>query len=206
MESISLLTTDDVRLDATLHVPAARPIGGFVMAHPHPLFGGDMEHPLVVAVCEEMESAGWLALRFNFRGTNRSEGTHGKGVDEILDVQAAIAELSKNVRSGPIVVGGYSFGAAVTLSTPHAEISARIGIATPVSLLKTHPEAGPKLLIHPRHDQYTSIDQLERAVAGWPTTAVSPSVEIIEGADHFLNGFVAKISHRVRMWAEQLIA
>jgi uncharacterized protein len=206
MESISLLTTDDVRLDATLHVPAARPIGGFVMAHPHPLFGGDMEHPLVLAVCEEMESAGWLALRFNFRGTNGSGGTHGKGVDEILDVQAAIAELSKNVPSGPMVLAGYSFGAAVILSTPHAEISARIGIATPVSLLKSHPEARPTLLIHPRHDQYTSIDQLEQAVSGWEATSRGPSIEIIEGADHFLNGFVAKISRRVRMWTEQLIA
>ena len=44
------------------------PRGGLVMGHPHPLYGGDMDNPVVVRAVEVAREAGLATLRFNFRG------------------------------------------------------------------------------------------------------------------------------------------
>ena len=205
VESITLTTQDGIALDARLHSPLGSPVGGIVMSHPHPLYGGDQHHPLVVAVCDAMAACGWLAVRFDFRGTNHSGGSHGRGVDEQLDVVAAGDELrSRLSNGGPVVAAGYSFGAATTLSVRDDLLSARIGIALPVSLVQSVPISLPTLLIHPRHDQYASIADVERAADSWSGSAVT--LEIVEGADHFLNGFIQSTAARVVEFCEPLHA
>ena len=67
--------------------------GGVVICHPHPLYGGDMENPVVVRAAEVCAALGLTALRFNFRGVGGSTGTHGGGVAERVDVEAAIDHL-----------------------------------------------------------------------------------------------------------------
>ena len=41
---------------------------GLVMAHPHPLYGGDMNNPVVTTVTRTFAHAGYATLRFNLRG------------------------------------------------------------------------------------------------------------------------------------------
>ncbi len=205
VQSITVTTQDGIALDARVHSPDGNPMGGIVMSHPHPLYGGDQHHPLVVAVCEAMAAHGWLAMRFDFRGTNQSGGSHGRGVDEQLDVLAAADELRSRLPNGaPVVAAGYSFGAATTLSVRDGRLSARIGIALPVSMVQSVPISLPTLLIHPRHDQYASIADVERATASWSGSAVT--LEILEGADHFLNGFIQSTTARVVEFCEPLHA
>ena len=38
------------------------------MAHPHPLYGGDMENGVVLAITDRLAELGIAILRFNFRG------------------------------------------------------------------------------------------------------------------------------------------
>src|SRR5258705_12635746 len=93
-------------------VPA--PKGGFVLCHPHPLYGGDMDNPVVIRAAEVAQAAGYATLRFNFRGAGASEGAHDKGGAEQEDVRAAIAGLASHLPAGHRVgVLGYSFGAAM---------------------------------------------------------------------------------------------
>jgi uncharacterized protein len=205
VHAITLTTQDGVVLDARLHAPSGPPVGGIVMSHPHPLYGGDQHHPLVVAICEAMSAIGWLAVRFDFRGTNSSGGSHGRGVDEQLDVLAAVADLrSRLPNEAPLVAAGYSFGAATTFRTHDDKLSARIGIALPVSMLQEFPTPLPTLLIHPRHDQYTSVMELEAAATSWPGSTVP--IDILEGADHFMNGFVQAVVTRVIDFCQPLSA
>jgi alpha/beta superfamily hydrolase len=58
---------------------------------------------------------GWPVLRFNFRGAGLSEGAHD-GEAEAGDVLAALDWL-KNEFQRPVIVAGFSFGAAMALRT-----------------------------------------------------------------------------------------
>ncbi|MCU0585939.1 MAG: alpha/beta hydrolase, partial [Desulfobacterales bacterium] len=78
---------------------------GVVVTHPHPLYGGDMDNPVVLAVCRAFRRKGFSTLRFNFRG-------HDRGVGECDDVRAAGAFLSEQDVT-EIDLAGYSFGAWV---------------------------------------------------------------------------------------------
>ena len=52
-----------------------------------------MENPVVVRAAEVCAALGLTTLRFNFRGVGGSTGTHGGGVAERVDVEAAIDHL-----------------------------------------------------------------------------------------------------------------
>ena len=122
------------RLEGVLHEGAG--IGGAVICHPHPLYGGSMWNGVVDAMEEGFSKAGFTTLRFNFRGVGRSTGRFDEGVGETEDLVAACRFL-KGVVSGeagvpacgsmalPVegvlnpnlagrsVIAGYSFGAWV---------------------------------------------------------------------------------------------
>jgi alpha/beta superfamily hydrolase len=76
------------------------PKGGFVLCHPHPLYGGDMDNPVVIRAAEVVQEAGHATLRFNFRGVGASTGVHDKGLGEQDDVRAAVEALAGRLSPG----------------------------------------------------------------------------------------------------------
>ena len=93
-----------------------------IIAHPHPLYGGDMHNPVVAAIAEAYQNQGWSTLRFNFRGVGASGGRFDDGQGEQEDLQGVIDHLqSKGFQQ--IDLSGYSFGAWVishwTQHRPH---------------------------------------------------------------------------------------
>src|SRR5207247_7560700 len=100
-------------LEARLaHPEPAR--AGLVVCHPHPLYGGDMDNPVVIRVTEVADGLGIATLRFNFRGVGASTGQHGGGEAEAEDVKAARAAMAERLPAGAAIgLAGYSFGAAV---------------------------------------------------------------------------------------------
>src|SRR5688500_15658888 len=109
-----------VALEASLALPADA-IAGVVICHPHPLYGGDMDNPLVLDVRDACQRAGLATLRFNFRGTGRSTGRHDNGNGECADVRTAIAALTERLPASSIVaLAGYSYGAATAASIASA--------------------------------------------------------------------------------------
>src|SRR5437867_9250697 len=85
--------SDGLRLEGALRVvPDARLCA--VVLHPHPLYGGDMENHVVVALCSVLNALGATTLRFNFRGAGASQGTHDNGRGEVEDVLAAVRFVS----------------------------------------------------------------------------------------------------------------
>src|SRR5262245_32107296 len=80
-----------VELEAVLREPDEQRLRGAVgLCHPHPLYGGTMDNKVVFRSAKATLSAGWAALRFNFRGVGRSTGTYDHGEGEKDDVRAAI--------------------------------------------------------------------------------------------------------------------
>ena len=79
------------RLEAVLNTGRDDALYAAVVAHPHPLGGGTMHNKVVYHAAKAFSSFGLPVLRFNFRGTGLSEGTHDDGRGEVEDVRAALA-------------------------------------------------------------------------------------------------------------------
>jgi len=129
----TLDTTDGKTLEAIVEGPS-NPIGTVVLCHPHPLHGGTMRAPLLITVATTAINAGYRVVRFNFRGVGSSTGTFGNGIDELMDISAAMNHASGY---GEPVLGicGWSFGAATALAWQAATDSSvpYVGVAPPVT-------------------------------------------------------------------------
>jgi len=92
---------------------------GVVLCHPHSLHGGNMNNNVILAVFRELAESGIAALRFNFRGVGRSEGSYDEGIGEEEDALAALSYLAgrKEIDSSKLGLMGYSFGGMVALTS-----------------------------------------------------------------------------------------
>jgi alpha/beta superfamily hydrolase len=59
------------KLEAALRV-AAEPRAAAVIAHPHPVYGGTLDNPVVFHADRELNRAGLTTLRFNFRSVGEA--------------------------------------------------------------------------------------------------------------------------------------
>jgi uncharacterized protein len=200
-EHLWIATDDGCRLDADLLTPEPDTpvVGGIIVAHPHPLYGGNRQNHVVRALSELAAEAGWVAIRFDFRGVGRSSGEHAKGIGEINDVDAALDHTASLLDDdSPLVSAGYSFGAVMALAAGHPRITHRIAIAAPLGMMTDRePPTEPTLLLVPSQDQYTSPLQARQALESWPATA---ELHVVEGADHFLNAFGPYVADRAMEW------
>lgn len=208
-----LTTSDGVTLEARLAVPSA-PQAGVVACHPHPLYGGDMDNPVVVRVTEVCGELGFATLRFNFRGVGRSTGTHGEGRAETSDVEAALAHLRSVLASGqPLALAGYSFGAVVAAraaggGSASSSLAGLALIAPPLGLTGEEPFVGlagfpkPLLIAAGSQDEYCPRPALEALAQRLP--GVVP--QIIEGANHFFFGKLYPLGQAVAVWGRTLEA
>lgn len=204
-EALAVHVPDGPALEARFG-PVASPKGGVVICHPHPLYGGDMDNPVVIRAAEVAQAAGYATLRFNFRGAGGSQGTHDKGRGEQEDVTAAIKALASQLPAGRRVGAlGYSFGAAMAArATRPAMPEAPLGlIAPPLGMYDfdflqgASPPAGPGtlLLVTGTADSYCPVEALHRLAA-----LTSAEERIIEGADHFFFGKLYPLGEAIGAW------
>ncbi len=192
------MTSDGVRLPADLAVPdGAR--AGAVLLHPHPRFGGNRLNAVVAALFRSLPAEGIAALRFDFRAGAGGEG--GDLAEERLDALAGLDVLAAHVPDVPLFVVGYSFGAAVGLGVDHPAVTARVAIAPPLAVMDVAPASPlPTLVLVPAFDQFSPPSAVEPIVADWPDT----TVEVIDGADHFLLARAAAAAERATAWLAAL--
>lgn len=189
IETVTLDALDGVRLQADLHRVAA-PRGAAVIAHPHPLYGGDRRAPIVESLFSGLAQVGFTTLRFDFRGVDGSTGEHDDGDAEQLDVLAAIELLELMDPDVPLWLIGYSFGAVVSLNVVDPRVAGWIAIAPPLNASGRYlsdTDHRPKRLFVPQHDQYSPPENSAAVTADWRST----SVATIPAADHFLGGRIA---------------
>ena len=109
-EVICITSTNDIRLEGVLDRQQAEK--AVVLTHPHPLYGGNMDVPLIGLMARCFQSAGIATLRFNFRGTGGSTGEYDNGRGEQDDVLVA-CEFLTDLGYDQLILAGYSFGAWV---------------------------------------------------------------------------------------------
>ncbi len=119
---------------------------GAVIAHPHPLMGGDMDNSVVRVLSETLYGIGFSTLRFNFRGVGMSSGSYDEGKGEQDDLLEALAFLEAEGK-GELTLAGYSFGSWVIAGLlPRVETLPALLVSPPVALLPYDMEslkAGP---------------------------------------------------------------
>jgi uncharacterized protein len=172
---------------------------GVVIAHPHPLYGGDMQNNVVEALCLAYIECGYSSLRFNFRGVGRSEGSYGNGAGEQEDIKAAIDFLRvEGIKE--IDLAGYSFGSwAISLGIKEFQnINRVIMVSPPVDLFDYSSANGTleiKLVITGSEDNIADWRSVQKAL---PLFNQDVAFKVISGADHFYRGRSDDIKDIVR--------
>ena len=195
-------------LEAMIEEPDDRePRLAALVCHPHPLYGGTMLNKVVYRLARGLRRAGFVALRFNFRGVGRSEGEHAHVIGEIEDARAALAYLRNRYPSLPYALSGFSFGSRVISALGCELAGARfimaLGFATrlgPVDYLTTC--AVPKIFIHSTHDEFGPMRDFEKFFA---TVAEPKQLAWIEASDHFFAGALDELEETVLRLANEAI-
>ncbi len=148
-----------------------------------------MRAPLMEGITARLLHHRFSVLRFNFRGVAGSSGSHGAGVGELLDVDAAMGELRRHQPDVVHGIAGWSFGGVTTLTwtATRNERLPWVGIAPPInrdgrSVLPdpTRLPTGRRTFILGDRDQFASVGE----VCGYATDALA-EVHILPGSDHF---------------------
>ena len=192
IETVTLTTIDGVPIAADIATAAVdRPIrGGVVLAHPHPLYGGDRFNPVIDALFRALPEHGFHAVRFDFRGAGDSGGDHDDGDSERLDVAAAVDFLAPF--SDDIWSIGYSFGSIVAMNVVEPRVSGWVAVAPPLadgSPVLAGRDPRPKLLLVPEHDQFCPTSSARERSREWPNT----TIDEVAGTDHFLQGRLSSV-------------
>lgn len=203
-ETVQVTTSDAVVLDADVNpadpasTDAGTPRGSVVLCHPHPQYGGSRHDQVVTALFDTLPGRGYTALRFDFRRA------YGGGIDERLDVVAAIGAALERAPTSVVHVVGYSFGAMVTLGVIDERIASRTLVAPPFPMdpagAEAGPTTGPTLVVVPEHDQYCPPDAARPVVAGWRERGADVTFETVSMADHFLAGRAGAVADLVVDW------
>ena len=120
------------RIEAILKEPADQVTRAAIVCHPHPLFGGTMHNKVVYRIARVFADAGFAVLRFNFRGTGRSEGEHDNGRGEQEDLRSAIKFIEENYPDAELWLAGFSFGSQVMLRAAACDDRVRAFVAAGV--------------------------------------------------------------------------
>jgi hypothetical protein len=203
------------RLEALLNEGAPSAPFAALVCHPNPKAGGTMHNKVVYRVMKVLNAPEWgfqcPVLRFNFRGTGLSEGTHD-GRAEAGDVQSALDWL-ENEYTKPLVLVGFSFGAAMALFACCAQpqrprnLRALVALGLPTQADGHHYRYSflsgcslPKLFLSGDRDEYAPASDLEHIAA---TTAEPRKLVLLPGADHFFAGQLEAMQNALAGWLKE---
>ena len=169
-----------------------------------------MHNKVVFHAMKALHAFWFPVLRFNFRGTGLSQGTHDEGQGEQDDVRTALAWLKKSFGL-PVIFTGFSFGAAVgtRVACGDPDVEGIIALGTPVAaegrtysfdFLKDCRK--PKLFLSGDHDEFGPHDELERIVA----VAAEPKELVFVPGDHYFAGHLDEMRLTIESWLAELLA
>jgi len=167
--------------------------------HPHPEHGGNMNNKVIYALYHSFVRRGFSALRFNFRGVGRSQGSYDRGEGELSDAAAALDWVQTyNPNASSCWVAGYSFGAwiGMQLLMRRPEIGRFISVAPPANLydfsfLAPCPASG--LIVHGGADELVTFESVKKLADKLNAQRnISVDLRVIPEANHlFYSGFDA---------------
>jgi alpha/beta superfamily hydrolase len=178
------------QLEAVFEAPSDADLTGtVVVCHPHPQHGGTMHNKVAHTLARAFVRMGFAALRFNFRGTEKSEGHFDEGVGELDDALAAIDWMRAKRPGSGLWLAGFSFGAAIAVrAAVEREVDGLVSVAPAVSRfasgLRTQPQC-PWLIVQGDEDELVGVEE----TIGWVNSLQpGPELLVLAGAEHFFHG------------------
>jgi len=196
------------RLEAILKEPSEPATRAAIVCHPHPLFGGTMHNKVVFRIARAFQEAGFAALRFNFRGTGRSEGMHDHGHGEQDDVRAALDFMHSKYAEAELWLAGFSFGAAMALRVGCSDdrVAGMITVGLPWSIYDFSQSGDcskPKLFVQGSGDQFAPVGDVMKL---YELVQGPKRLEIIDTADHFFQGRLAELSAAIEEYVRSRLS
>jgi len=193
---------DDLEIEGVMQRPKGEgPFPAVAVCHPHPLYGGNMNNNVVLAVCNSLAQISVAALRFNFRGVGHSQGSYEDGIGEQEDVIGALAYLEKaaGIDNNRIGLVGYSFGSMVSfpVAIGNDTIKALALISPFLADQEWEKMKGsqiPGLFLCGDADGFISAQVVKQHVA---SLGGNNQYVIIPGADHFWWGYEGEIADKI---------
>jgi predicted alpha/beta-hydrolase family hydrolase len=192
IEPMQLRTTDGLTLEGEVHVPEGVRAGA-VLAHPHPLHGGNMRSIVIGALFTGLPVAGVATLRFNFPYREQGRKFPDRPPAAIAAWRAAMDAARAAASDGePVWAAGKSFGGRMA-SMAVAEGMPATGLVylgyplhppgRPEKLRDEHLYGLklPMLFLQGTRDTFATPELLERVVSGIGPAAI---LEWCEGGDH----------------------
>jgi len=175
-----------------------------LLLHPHPQHGGTMNNKVVYTLYHAFVRQGFSALRFNFRGVGRSQGSFARGEGELSDAASALDWLQGyNANASACWIGGFSFGAwiGMQLLMRRPEIDGFISVAPPANLydfgfLAPCPSSG--LIIHGYKDHLVPLESVQKLINKlMHQRDITIDFRLVRGADHFFQSRLEELDEEV---------
>ncbi|MBN3512539.1 alpha/beta hydrolase [Mycolicibacterium septicum] len=187
------MTLEDIA--GVAHEPDGPAQGVVVLTHGA---GGNRDSAMLVKLCDEWASRGWLAIRYNlpYRRRRPKGPPSGSAAGDQEGIAEAIA-LARTLADGPVIAGGHSYGGRMTsMVAADGDSGAGPDVLTLFSY-PLHPPGKPErartehlsritvptVFTHGTSDPFGTIEELTAAAAlvSGPTELV-----VIDGARHDL--------------------
>ena len=187
------------RLEAIIESPANQnKRGSAVVCHPHPQHGGTMHNKVVHTLVRAFAGLGYAVLRFNFRGTEGSEGQFDNGVGELDDALAAIAWMQETQAASGLWLAGFSFGAAIAVraaleTEPDGLVSVAPALSRFASGLPGQPRC-PWFVVQGDADELVGVDE---TIDWMNRLEPGPELRILSDAEHFFHGRLIELRQTV---------
>ena len=180
-----------------------------LLLHPHPLYGGTMNNPIVMELYNIFDSLGFSTFRFNFRGVGKSEGKFDDGLGELADAAAALDWVQRqNPNTNQCWVSGFSFGAVICMQLlmRRPEITRFISVSPQPNLydfnfLAPCPASG--LIVHGKKDEIAPLDDVQKLAQKLQAQKnITINYEEISGANHFYDNEIPKLKKAIENYIE----
>lgn len=177
-----------------------------VFCHPLSTEGGSMHNKVVTMAARALRELGITVVRFNFRSVGASDGDFDMGAGEQDDLAAVVDWVRASLPGHQLWLGGFSFGAYVSLrACDRISPAALISIAPPVGRREwnfdaTQPPA-QWLVVMGEADEIVNAQGVFDWVAAQPAP---PQLVRMPDTTHFFHRKLidlrGAIQHEVRRW------
>ena len=180
-----------------------------LLLHPHPLYGGTMNNPIVTELYNMFDALGFSTFRFNFRGVGKSEGKFDNGLGELADAAAALDWVQRqNPNTNQCWVSGFSFGAVICMQLlmRRPEITRFVSVSPQPNLydfnfLAPCPASG--LIVHGKKDEIAPLDDVQKLAQKLQAQKnITVQYEEISGANHFYDNEIPKLKKVIENYIE----
>ena len=170
-------------LECLLEIPSDGIRGLALVAHPHPLQGGNMYHKLPQTLARSFKELGCVVVRMNTRGVGGSAGTYAEGLGEARDWLRVYQWARQHYPVGPVYLAGFSFGAYV-MSLVAQEVACRrlVLLGTAVRSFSVPTVPANTLVMHGQDDEVAPL----ALVMDWAKPQ-GIAVVVLPGVGHYFH-------------------